>query len=65
METWEAVIEHILWKRTQFRSTPGHYSWKPAEATDDTWKFWSQFVFQDAMAFVMFFFAMRSMYGQH
>jgi hypothetical protein len=26
METWEAVIEHILWKRTQFRSTPGHYS---------------------------------------
>lgn len=28
--------------------------------SDDTWKFWIQFVFQDAMAYVMFFLAMRS-----
>ena len=28
--------------------------------SDNTWKFWIQFVFQDAMAYMMFFLAMRS-----
>ena len=28
--------------------------------SDHTWKFWIKFVFQDAMAYIMFFLAMRS-----
>ena len=27
--------------------------------SDDTWKFWSQFVFQDAMPYVMLYLAIR------
>ena len=28
--------------------------------SDDTWKFWIEFVFQDAMAYIILFLAMRS-----